>query len=169
MLEFSDAGSFFSEDLDIAKLVKHIIDGFGQAKHKYISLELGNNLPILVGDAEQFETMLHDLIVNALESYATEQGDVFISISYLHKGECEFPEREALHSDSCICIDVQDYGCGMPEEIIDKIFDPFFTTKFTGRGLGLSTAYGIVRRMGGNIAVQSDIDQGTKVSVYLPC
>jgi len=168
MLEFSDAGSFSSEDLDMAKLVKHIIDGFEQAKHKYISLELGHNLPILHGDPEQFKTMLHDLIANALESYELEKGDVFIAISCLYKADDECLEWEILRSDACIRIDIQDYGCGMPEEMIDKIFDPFFTTKFTGRGLGLSAAYGIVHRMGGNIVVQSDMNQGTKVSVYLP-
>jgi len=170
MLEFSDMGLLSREDLHVEGIVQKILDSFTPEKRKYLSLRHEGDLPILVGDAKQFETMVHELIINALESYDNEIGDVFISISQLHKAECpvELLAWESLHGDTCIRIDVQDYGCGMEAQTIDKIFDPFFTTKFTGRGLGLSTAYGIVRRMGGNITIDSNMENGTVVSVYLP-
>ena len=67
-------------------------------------------------------------------------------------------------------ISVADNGCGIDPKIIDKIFLPFFTTKPVGQGtgLGLSTIYGIVERLGGQILVSSEEDVGTVFTVRLP-
>jgi PAS domain S-box-containing protein len=70
---------------------------------------------------------------------------------------------------SYVVLSVADTGIGMSEEIIEKIFDPFFTTKADlGTGLGLSTAYGVVRDMGGWIEVRSRLGEGATFQVYLP-
>jgi signal transduction histidine kinase len=64
----------------------------------------------------------------------------------------------------------EDTGIGIPEEHMERIFDPFFTTKAPGEGtgLGLAVTYGIVRRHGGSIEVESRLGQGTRVTVRLP-
>jgi two-component system NtrC family sensor kinase len=66
--------------------------------------------------------------------------------------------------------DVQDTGCGIPKENLDRIFEPFFTTKEVGKGtgLGLSVIYGVIEKIGGHIKVDSELGQWTKFSVYLP-
>ena len=67
-------------------------------------------------------------------------------------------------------ISIEDTGCGIASEHLDKIFDPFFTTKDKerGTGLGLASAYGIIKNHGGIITVFSDPGHGTTISIYLP-
>ncbi len=67
-------------------------------------------------------------------------------------------------------IEVEDYGCGMTDDTIQKIFEPFFTSKVAGKGtgLGLSTVWWIVQRTKGALDVQSTVGEGTKISIFLP-
>jgi two-component system, NtrC family, sensor kinase len=67
-------------------------------------------------------------------------------------------------------IRIQDDGCGIPEKVLKKVFEPFFTTKEVGKGtgLGLSISYGIVKKHGGEIEVESLEGQGTTFIIRLP-
>ena len=65
-------------------------------------------------------------------------------------------------------IDLKDTGVGIPQSVIGQIFDPFFTTKENGTGLGLSTTFSIVKKHGGRIQVDSQINRGTLFSVFIP-
>ena len=72
--------------------------------------------------------------------------------------------------NSDVLVSVADNGCGIPPEHLEKIFLPFFTTKPVGQGtgLGLSTSYGIVERLGGQMSVASELSAGTVFTVRLP-
>jgi CheY-like chemotaxis protein len=65
-------------------------------------------------------------------------------------------------------ISVQDQGVGIPEKVLPKIFDPYFTTKNKGSGLGLATAYSIIKNHGGFITAESKVGVGTTMYTYLP-
>ena len=67
-------------------------------------------------------------------------------------------------------ISIADNGCGISRENLQRIFDPFFTTKGVGKGtgLGLSVSHGTIRAHGGEIEVESSIDQGTEFRILLP-
>ncbi|MFO7688269.1 MAG: response regulator [Desulfobacterales bacterium] len=67
-----------------------------------------------------------------------------------------------------VSLTVEDNGRGMDEETKKRAFEPFFTTKFQGRGLGLAAAYGIVKNHGGWISINTQLERGTSVCIYLP-
>ena len=72
--------------------------------------------------------------------------------------------------DDWIIVRFTDTGSGIPPEVLTRIFEPFFTTKpvGSGTGLGLSLAYGIVKKHGGRIEVESTVGVGTSFFIYLP-
>ena len=68
-----------------------------------------------------------------------------------------------------IVITIKDSGIGIPEANLQRIFEPFFTTKeIGGTGLGLSITYGIVKKLGGDISVSSEVGKGTSFTIALP-
>ncbi len=78
-------------------------------------------------------------------------------------------EIRSYQRDGKACIQISDTGSGMTEYVKGKIFEPFFTTKpFSNRGLGLSMSYGIIKRIGGEIKVESKPEQGTTFTIVLP-
>lgn len=111
-------------------------------------------LPRVVCNAGEIGQVLLHMILNAAQSI-DDKGKVAIA-------------TYALASDAVIVI--EDSGRGIPSDVLDRIFDPFFTTKEEGKGvgLGLSIAYGIIRKHNGSISVESKLGQGTKFTVRLP-
>jgi len=69
-----------------------------------------------------------------------------------------------------VVVDVADTGHGISEEVISRMFEPFFTTKSVGKGtgLGLSICYGIIKKLGGNLTVDSSVGLGTTFHVSIP-
>jgi CheY-like chemotaxis protein len=70
--------------------------------------------------------------------------------------------------EDSIHLEVSDTGVGMTREVRERLFEPFFSTKGGGQGLGTSIVYGIVARHDGEIAVSSDVGEGTKIRIRLP-
>src|SRR4030043_138777 len=121
----------------------------------HLKLNLREDLPSVVSDKGQLQQVLLNIINNAID--AVEKGgliEVFTDIK----------------DESAVRVAVRDNGDGIPEDIIKHIFEPFFTTKEKGKGtgLGLSISYGIMRKMGGIILVESKNDNGTTFIVEIP-
>jgi two-component system NtrC family sensor kinase len=78
--------------------------------------------------------------------------------------------KAALTGEGRVSVTVSDQGAGIPPEHLAHIFDPFFTTKETkeGTGLGLPIAYGVIKRHGGDMRVDSLVGKGTSVYITLP-
>lgn len=129
-------------------------------------LEVPEDLPPVSGDASQLGDALRNLLENALEAVG-ERGLVRVSAA-----ACRIDQPIAYHDGEIpageyVCLTVEDTGPGIEEHLQTRLFDPFFTTKFHGRGLGLAAAYGIVRRHGGGIHIESAPGKGTRFEVLL--
>jgi signal transduction histidine kinase len=114
-----------------------------------------DNLPLVVGDHQKLQQVFLNLFVNAIH-VMPEGGLIHLDAK--------------LEPEGYMRIDVNDTGTGIPPEKIEDIFDPFYTTKPVGQGtgLGLSIVYGIVKKHGGYIEVNSKINVGTTFAIYLP-
>ncbi len=121
-------------------------------------------------DRTTMETLLSGLIANAAESYGVAPGKVTVTVfhgdaPHLEPGNfCEGEIRDVKY----VGIVVEDHGCGMTLETMERAFNPFFTTKFTGRGLGLPAVRGIVRAHSGILWMRTAPREGTRVEVWLP-
>jgi two-component system cell cycle sensor histidine kinase/response regulator CckA len=120
-------------------------------------------------DQGQLAQVLMNLVVNARDALP-QGGQVRIESANRTVYPAESRSRRGLREGEYMTLRVWDSGVGMDEDTKARIFEPFFTTKPPGQGtgLGLSTAYGIVKQSGGYIAVDSTPGEGTIFTVYLP-
>ncbi|MFV0384622.1 ATP-binding protein [Paracoccus sp. (in: a-proteobacteria)] len=120
-------------------------------------------------DKRQLEQVIMNLVVNARDAMP-EGGDISVRTENLHLSQPLQQGRAMLARGDYVRIEVRDEGCGIEPNNLEKIFEPFYTTKRTGEGtgLGLSTAYGIVKQTGGYIFCESTPGKGTCFSLYFP-
>lgn len=123
-----------------------------------LTVELAPDLPLLLVDPHELQSVFLNIITNAQQALVTMEG-----------------RKRALRvgtrvEDTCIHIRFEDNGPGIPQDKLSKVFDPFFTTKGIGQGtgLGLSVSYGIVQSHGGRILLASTEGEGTTFTVVLP-
>lgn len=128
--------------------------------------------PTIKAKANQIEQVVANLVTNAFEAIGDKQGTTHLKIKKVSPVDIPtnhlFPLNWRPEGKNHACIEVTDTGCGITNEAINKLFDPFYSTKFPGRGLGLSTALGIVTVHGGAFAVASEIGRGSTFRVFLP-
>ena len=120
---------------------------------------LAEDPPQVMGDSRQLQEVFMNILNNALFALTSSNGGGTIEMT-----------TETDNRDGCVRICISDDGPGILPENLPRIFDPFFTTRETGQGtgLGLSLAYGIVQRHGGQISAESTPHEGTTLKIQLP-
>jgi two-component system NtrC family sensor kinase len=164
LLDFSRQTELDRESTDINRLIRHtmsLVENQALIKGVSLNFEPGEGLPMITLDRNQMQSVLLNIIINALD--ATEAGGSITVTS----GIGVSTSKPGQNGIEILCTDT---GCGISPENLNKLFDPFFTTKEVGHGtgLGLSVSYGIIERHGGTIWVQSKVGKGSTFKVWLP-
>lgn len=158
LLSFARKTESTRREVAINGLIREILDLTTQ-RTKYnnvrIKTDITTPLPRIKASATEMQQIFLNLVNNAIDAMEPGGGAVTIQTRYI---------------SGTIEVRVSDTGPGIPRSNIDRIFDPFFTTKPVGKGtgLGLSICYGIVKKMGGDITVESEPGIGTTFLVRLP-
>lgn len=143
------------EPLNINSVVHEVLGFLDKEARKRsvdVQLQLDDNMPSVPSDRGQLQQVVLNILSNALEA-VEHGGAVTISSGTTIK-----------HA----YIRIEDNGCGIEKELLSHIFEPFYTTKKgTGTGLGLAISYGIIRKLGGHIEVESEPHIGTRFTVWL--
>ncbi len=173
LLAYAGKGRFVIEPTDLSALVREISTLIRSSipKHVTLRLDLQASLPPVEADVAQLQQLIMNLVINGAEAIPeNRQGTVLVVIRALEIDDTYLAALGAvgIAPGLYVSISVQDNGVGMDEVTLTRIFDPFFTTKFTGRGLGLAAAGGIVRGHRGAMRVFSSPGQGTTFRVLLP-
>ncbi|MBW2075274.1 MAG: response regulator [Deltaproteobacteria bacterium] len=169
LLGYARKGRYEVKPIDLNQLVEEASDTFGRAKKEItIHRELAEDLLTIEADHGQIEQVLLNLFVNAADAMPGG-GDLILKT----KNTTHEDMRGKLYDPkpgNYVVLTVTDTGMGMDQQTRMRIFDPFFTTKEMGRGtgLGLASAYGIIKGHGGYIDVDSKKGHGTTFSIYLP-
>lgn len=134
-----------------------------------LTLDHDPSLKPIRADKRQLEQVLMNLVVNARDAMP-DGGNIRIETENTVLAEPLHRDRVTVPAGRYVVLRVHDTGMGIPESKRNKIFEPFWTTKTSsgGTGLGLSTAYGIIKQTGGYIFVDSTVGVGTTFSILIP-
>jgi PAS domain S-box-containing protein len=164
LLTFSRGGRPIRQTAPIGELVEESTASAARGGNCHYDCRTNPELWPVDADHGQVAQVVQNLVTNAIEAMP-HGGTVTVAVDNAHLVEGDVP---ALDAGRFVRIDVLDTGSGIPDRLIGRIFDPFFTTKDGSSGLGLATAFSIVRGHGGAIVVHSEAEQGSKFTVYLP-
>ncbi|MBU4185743.1 MAG: PAS domain S-box protein [Proteobacteria bacterium] len=169
LMGYARKGKYEVKPVNLNQIVKETSETFGRTKKEItIHRELAEDLFAIEADPRQIQQVLLNLFINAADAMPGGGDLILRTMNTTHKdmkGKLYEPKP-----GNYVLLTVTDTGTGMDKKTMENIFDPFFTTKNMGRGtgLGLASAYGIIKGHGGYIDVESEKGHGTTFSIYLP-
>jgi len=157
LLGFARRTEVYTEKLSINEIIEEVLQFLDNAmlyNRIKLDLHLQDDLPEVTSDRLQLQQIFLNIINNAIDAIG-KNGHITIT-SYEDTNDLK--------------VVIEDDGPGIDENILPKIFEPFYTTKETGKGtgLGLSITYGLIKKIGGDISVQSQLNKGTAFTITIP-
>ena len=169
LLGFARGGKYEVKPFDINELVLSSSAMFGRTKKEIrIHTRCSQSSLVVEADRGQIEQVLLNLYINAWQAMPPDGGELYLETNLVTLDEA-YCKPHKTEPGNYVHISITDTGAGMDEATRHRIFDPFFTTreKSHGTGLGLASAYGIIKNHGGIITVYSDIGHGSTFNIYL--
>ncbi len=173
MQAYAGAAPTRVEALDLSQVIvdiKHLVQ-VSISGGSHVHYELARDLPLALIDPAQVRQVIMGMVANAAEAFGPDGGEVMIRTGERELGSADKKPWSAgaeLVPGRYVFCEVRDSGCGMDAETKSRLFDPFYSTKFAGRGLGMAAGLGIIKSHGGAFVVESQLDQGTEISFWLP-
>ena len=171
LLAYSRKQTLRPEVMDLRDALSDLTHLLNRLVGEKVTLSLSHDpmLSAIRADKRQLEQVLMNLVVNARDAMP-DGGDIRIETENLVLSDPLHRDRAVVAPGRYVSVKVVDQGMGIPADKLPKVFEPFFTTKRTGEGtgLGLSTAYGIIKQTGGFIFVDSTPGEGTSFQLLLP-
>ena len=164
LLTFAKGGAPVRHTVSLVELLHESVGFALHGANIRGDLQIAEDLWPVDVDAGQINQVINNVVLNAVQAMP-DGGTIQVRADNVMLGTgTTIPLPEGRY----VKITVQDYGCGIPREVLSNIFDPYFTTKAEGSGLGLTTAYAIVTKHDGYISIASEVGVGTTVVIYLP-
>lgn len=165
LLTFSRGGRPVKKPIALAPTVESAARLALSGSANHCVKELPAELWPVEADSGQLAQVIQNIVLNADQAMSAG-GTVTIAARNVMAPHASLPPQ--LAQGPFVAISIRDGGVGIRPEHLARVFDPYFTTKATGTGLGLATAYSVVKNHGGFIEVQSTLGQGSTFTVYLP-
>jgi PAS domain S-box-containing protein len=173
LLVVSGRGAFEPQPVQIGDLILEAAAFLEPLLPAEVSLktEIAPELPPVAGDASQLRQVVMNLVGNARDALTARGGTIVVRALAVDVDEAQasvLELRERVELGRAVLLEVEDDGPGMDETTRSRLLEPFFTTKKSGRGLGLASVVGIIRRHRGGLGVDSNPGRGTIFRILLP-
>ena len=164
LLTFSKGGEPIKQTISISEVVKDASIFVLRGSNVKCVFDLAEDLWPVEVDEGQIIQVIHNLVINA--DHALPEGGTIT----IHAENVNISSRDHLpvKDGDYVVVSVEDYGSGISKKHLDRVFDPYFSTKHKGHGLGLTTAYSIIKNHAGLLVVESELGKGTVFRFYLP-
>lgn len=173
LLAFSGKEELVLKPTNLTQIIKDAKPLLNIATGRECNLEykLREEIDCIKADETQMLQLIMNLTINAKEAMLNPYKFITIKTDEIECNKSYFADSYLLQDvreGPYICLEVADTGCGMSKKVISRIFEPFFTTKKEGKGLGLATVFGIVKKHNGAIKINSKPGEGTKFQILFP-
>jgi PAS domain S-box-containing protein len=164
LLSFSKGAAPIKKAVAISEVLKNTVTHALSGTRVKCELAIPADLWWVEIDTGQVRQAFHNLLTNALEAMP-KGGTVHVQAENI---TLDPTNSLSLKEGKYVKMTLKDNGCGISREQLVKIFDPYFTTKQSGRGLGLTSTYAIIKNHNGYISADSELGMGTTFFIYLP-